>query len=88
MTNATEFTSIAKVRKAVQTILDNATDFDELLDVLDELDFKLDNFVVMLLMGDDMGEGFDDDKWYIHIYNINTDKQVNFDVTDLIESLD
>lgn len=88
MTKTTEFTSIAKVRKAVQTILDNTTDFDKLLDDLTELDDRADHFVVLLMTGDDMGEGFDDDSWYIHIYNVRTDKEVNFDVTDLIDSLD
>ena len=89
MTYTTELTSIRKVKTVVNEILKNATDFDTLLDDLDALDSKVNyDFAILLMTGDDMGEGFDDEHWYIHIYNVLTDKQMNFDVTDIINKLD
>ena len=88
MTNTTEFTSIAKVRKAVNEILKNATDFGRLLDEIRELEDRSGHFIVMLMSGDDIGEGYDDERWYIWIENIRTEKEIIFDVNDIINSLD
>lgn len=80
--------NVREVNKCAMDIIKNEKNLIVVLDKLYELEKSLKNFVVIVLDGFDLGysdsERCEND--YLWIFNVNTEKEIITDVTDLMNS--
>lgn len=80
--------SVRTVKAVVMEIISKAETFEELLTLLGELEETLKNFCVFFETGEEFGEGYKENGWYVSILNLNTNKEIIFEVTEEIENLE
>ena len=81
--------TLREVNRVAMDIIKNETNLVTTLDKLFELEKSLNGFTVIVLNGYDLGldvEQYEND--YLFIFNVNTEKEIITDVTDLMNSKD
>lgn len=80
--------NVREVNRVAMDIIKNETKLDTVLNKLYELEKSLKGFIVIVLDGFDLGytdiERTEND--YLWIFNVNTEKEIITDVTDLMNS--
>ena len=79
--------NVREVKRVAMDIIKNEKSLRVILDKLYELEKSLKDFVVIVLDGYDLGldvEQYEND--YLFIFNVNTEKEVITDVTNILNS--
>lgn len=79
--------NVREVNKYAMDIIKNEKNLVVVLDKLYELEKSLTGFMVIVLDGYDLGLDVEQyEKDYLYIFNVNTEKEMITDVTDLLNS--
>jgi hypothetical protein len=79
--------NVREVNKCAMDIIKNEKSLRVILDKLYELEKSLKDFTVIVLDGYDLGLDVEQyEKDYLFIFNVNTEKEMITDVTDLMNS--